>query len=62
MLSRQETLVINKITDEIETRKDLIASGSLTDYNEYRENCGFIKGLKTAIELIHEVNKEITGT
>ena len=61
MLSRQEIILIHKIEEQIQNRQELIASGSLKDYAEYRENVGFISALKTAIELVNETNKEITG-
>jgi hypothetical protein len=62
MLSRPETLLLKKLTDEINNRTELIASGTVTDYSEYKLNVGFITGLRTAIELLHETNREITGS
>lgn len=61
MLSKSELIVLDKLQEEINNRATILAQGGAKDYSEYKENTGFIDGLKYASELIHETNKEITG-
>ena len=60
MLTRAEQILLKKLSEQIESRADMIASGGVSDYPEYRENVGFIRGIKTAISLLEETNSELT--
>lgn len=61
MLSKPETILVNKLADEINNRATILAQGGAKDYSEYKENVGFLDGLKFAMLLVDEINKEITG-
>lgn len=61
MLSKAEQSLILKLKDEINNRADSLAQGGAKDYAEYRENCGYLDGLRWSITAVYEVNKLITG-
>lgn len=61
MLSKPEAMLVSKLSDEINNRATILAQGGVKDYSEYKENVGFIDGLKFAMELVDDINKEITG-
>lgn len=61
MLSKQEQTLILKLQDEINNRVDILAQGGAKDYPEYKENCGYLDGLRWSINAVYEVNKQITG-
>ncbi len=59
MLSKPEAVLLEKIGEEIESRARILAQGGVKDYSEYRESVGFIDGLKAAVTMLYDVNKEI---
>jgi hypothetical protein len=48
-----------KIGKEIASLSDQVASGFASDYPDYRERIGVIRGLKQAIGICNEAEKEL---
>lgn len=61
MLSKQEQMIILKLQEEILNRSESLAQGGAKDYAEYRENCGYLDGIRWSITAVYEVNKILTG-
>lgn len=47
-----------KVEETIDLMAISVASGACTDYPQYREKIGYINGLKAALELADDVEKE----
>lgn len=57
--TRFHELLERKIKEAVETRSDSLASGHAADYPVYRENVGYINGLKEALTLADDVEREL---
>lgn len=51
--------VAAKLQKEIQTHGNQLAEGYAKDWPDYQARIGFIKGLKRAIEMCQEADKEI---
>ena len=49
---------LNELRTQIETRTDHLSSGAVKDYAEYRDICGFIRGLETANAYLTDLIKK----
>lgn len=47
-----------KINEAVENRSKSIASGDASDYPHYKENVGYILGLRDALKLCDEIAAE----
>lgn len=56
--TRFHTLLRIKIEEAIRNRSESIVSGHCDDYASYRGNVEYVNGLKDALELCQEVEKE----
>jgi hypothetical protein len=61
MATRDLLIISKKLDAEINARKELIASGTIKDYSEYKQNVGYLEGLNRAVEIIDETEQEIAG-
>lgn len=57
--TRFHALLEQKIAEAIENRSISVASGVCTEYANYRENVGYIKGLQAALALCDEIESEL---
>lgn len=57
--SRFHTMLAAKIRAALENRKESIALGEAVDYPTYRENVGYVLGLKDALNLCDEIEGEL---
>lgn len=57
--SRFHTMLEAKILAAMNDRKESIASGGAADYSTYMESVGYILGLKDALVLCSEVEREL---
>jgi hypothetical protein len=46
-----------RITEEIEIAQETMGSGSVNDFSEYKELCGLIRGLRTALREVRDLAK-----
>jgi len=49
------TLFRERVQEEISFLTQIVVDGSPKDYAEYRENCGHVRGLRNALDLLDEV-------
>jgi hypothetical protein len=49
--------LIDKFVNEIELKKDSLSRGSMKSYEEYKEACGFIRGLETARSHVTDLSR-----
>ena len=49
---------LEEIREQIKTRTDHLSSGAAKDYAEYRDICGFIRGLETADAFLTDLLKK----
>ena len=47
-----------KINEAVENRSISIADGAATDYPHYKENVGYIRGLRDALKFCDEIEAE----
>lgn len=57
MLTRRENSWLQMVNDELAARRDEICRGTLT-HDEYKELCGYLRGLTTAIDIYNGVLKQ----
>jgi len=50
-----------KIEKAIEARAEQIVDGSAATFDQYRADCGFLRGLREALALMIEVHKAMFG-
>lgn len=62
MLTRQESLLLNRLEEEIQKSLEGLAVGAAPEYaaTKWAESCGRIQGLRDAITLLEEINSEIS--
>lgn len=44
-----------RISDSLSAAQDSLTSGSAKDFAEYREACGYIRGLETALREVRDL-------
>ena len=49
---------LNEIREKIKISTDHLSSGAVKDYSEYRDICGFIRGLETADAYLTDLLKK----
>ena len=49
---------LNELRTQIQTRTEHLSSGAVKDYAEYRDICGFIRGLETADAYLTDLIKK----
>lgn len=49
---------LNEIREKIKISTDHLSSGAVRDYSEYRDICGFIRGLETADAYLTDLLKK----
>ena len=49
---------LNELRTQIQTRTEHLSSGAVKDYAEYRDICGFIRGLETADAYLTDLLKK----
>ena len=49
-----------KLTEEIAKETDRIISGEYRDYSVYREQVGYLRALKTVLDLADEIEQGMT--
>ena len=59
--TRFAALLKNKIEGVVQERATQVANGACTDYPQYKENVGYIRGLLDAIKLADDVEIEEYG-
>jgi|TARA_R100001530_G_scaffold61731_2_gene44548 hypothetical protein len=47
----------DKITVELTAAKDHLSSGAVKDFAEYRDLCGFIRGLEVALREVNDLSR-----
>ena len=50
-------VLIDKFEEHIKSHTDFIASGRAEDYSVYKEQCGLIRGLTTAIREVEDLSR-----
>ena len=50
-------VLVEKITDQKRSSEDFIQSGAAKDYAAYREVCGVLRGLDTALREINDLSR-----
>ena len=50
-------VLVEKITDQKRSSEDFIQSGGAKDYAAYREVCGVLRGLDTALREINDLSR-----
>ncbi len=56
--TRFHTLLEAKVTEQMDTRMMHLSNGGASDYPAYREAVGYVQGLRDALRLCDEVEKE----
>lgn len=56
--TRFHALLEEKIRIEVENRSISLANGGASDYPNYRESVGYIRGLQDAVKLCEEIERE----
>jgi len=46
-----------KIEDKVNASQEFLGSGGAQDYPEYREVCGLIRGLETALREVEDLSR-----
>jgi len=46
-----------RITEEIDIAQETMGGGSVKDFSEYKELCGLIRGLRTALREVRDLAK-----
>ena len=59
MATRFHLLLEKKIDEAIQNRTVSLASGAAADYPHYKENVGYINGLRDALNLCDEVEQDM---
>lgn len=59
MIKEYAAEVLRRIDVEVQARADRIASGFCTSFEAYRDECGTIRGLGRAREIIEDTLKNI---
>lgn len=49
---------LNELRSQIKSRTDHLSSGAVKDYAEYRDICGFIRGLESADAYLTDLLKK----
>ena len=49
---------LKEIREIIDSRKTFLSSGGAKDYSEYRDICGFVRGLETADDYLTDLLKK----
>lgn len=57
--TRFHSLLEHKINERVESRIESTISGAAEDYARYREQVGYISGLKDALRLAEDVEREM---
>lgn len=57
--TRFHDLLERKIKEAVQTRSDSIARGQAADYPAYRENVGWLQGMRDALALADDLEKEL---
>lgn len=61
MHTRWSLKLEDKVTGRIADALDRISGAGAADYADYREQCGYIRGLRESLQLAQEVDAEILG-
>lgn len=48
-----------EIGDEIENRSAFLIAGTALDYADYKNRCGFIEGMTTALRVLEEAARKL---
>ena len=59
MKTRFHALLDYKIQEEIKVQEETISSGQCQSFDAYRDQVGYIRGLKDALKLAEEVETEM---
>lgn len=51
-------LFLVKLAEVLDTRTDELSLGQCKDYSSYREEVGYLRGLRDAIKIIDELERE----
>lgn len=51
--------LLGKLTKTVETQSAALANGSATDWSDYKYRAGVLNGLRVAVALCHETDKEL---
>jgi len=51
----------DKLQESVDSCEESLVSGAAKDYAQYREICGVIRGLTTAIQEIEDLAKNYSG-
>lgn len=57
--TRFHSILEDKIEEAIEIRSFSLVSGAASDYASYKENVGYISGLRDALKLCDEIESEL---
>lgn len=49
----------DRFNEEIEIAQETLGSGNAKDYAEYKELCGLIRGLRTALREVRDLAKNV---
>jgi len=49
-----------KVQEEVAAERDRMASGQYKDWPTYREQVGYLNGLKAALDIVDEIEKGLT--
>ena len=47
----------DKITAEMQAANELLVSGAANDFAQYRDLCGFIRGLEVALREVNDLSR-----
>lgn len=61
MLSRFHTLLRIRLQELIDSRSTSVIDGSVQDYASYKYHVGYIAGLRDALILCDDVEREMSG-
>ena len=50
-------VLTDKITAELAAAQDHLSSGAVKDFAEYRDLCGFIRGLEVALREVNDLSR-----
>tara|TARA_R100001530_G_scaffold133327_1_gene106582 strand:- start:197 stop:394 length:198 start_codon:yes stop_codon:yes gene_type:complete len=50
-------VLTDKITAELTAGQDHLSSGAVKDFAEYRDLCGFIRGLEVALREVNDLSR-----
>lgn len=59
MATRFHSLLEVKIQEAMQEMSASVCRGQATDYARYKESCGYIHGLETALRLCDEVEQDM---